>query len=68
MIDTNDPAEMRFVANYLRRLKGQICPPSGFPKDYMDFIREQRLAVFKQWPSGHWSITDSGHDFLAENS
>lgn len=57
----------RITARHLRRLSGQICTPPGFPTAELAKIKEQRLAVFHEWPSGHWSITDHGRDFLAEH-
>lgn len=58
---------LSLVARRLAQLHGQIATPPGFPRDALAFIRENRLAVFHEWPSGHWSLTDAGRDFIAEH-
>lgn len=49
----------------MRRLRGQICTPPGFLKDLRDEILRHDLMRFHEWPSGHWSYTDKGRNFLS---
>ena len=58
---------LSMIAARLRQLSGQIATPPGFPRDVLAFIRENRLAKFHEWPSGHWNLTDTGRDFIAEH-
>lgn len=56
----------RQIANVLRSLSGQPCTPWHLPKEIVQHIKDEGLARFHEWPSGHWSITDRGQNFLAE--
>jgi hypothetical protein len=52
------------LASGMRRLKGQIATPVGFPQRLKNELVERGYVRFHEWPSGHWSITDRGHNFL----
>ena len=54
------------IASGLRRLNRQFCTPPGFDKRLLAKIRDEDLARFHEWPSGHWSLTDRGRNFLME--
>ena len=54
------------VAYWLGRLPGQIASPPGMPPDCVRFILAHKLAVFHEWPSGHWQVTERGWEFRAE--
>ena len=56
------------VAAGLRRLKGQVCTPSGFDRALVREIKDRDLARFHEWPSGHWALTRRGQNFLAEQN
>jgi hypothetical protein len=56
--------DLRRVAYWLRRLPREFVTPAGFPPEYRQFIRERRLAVFRQWPTGHWEVTEAGREFI----
>ena len=58
----------KLLARFLPRLSGQICTPPSIPGWAMTEIRSRRLAVFHEWPSGHWEITEAGRNLMAENS
>jgi hypothetical protein len=48
----------------MRRLRGEIATPVGFPRDLRDHLLERGLVRFHEWPSGHWQITDKGRNWL----
>lgn len=56
------------VASGMRRLRGELSTPSGFPRDLRKYIVEQGYMRFLEWPSGHWSMTHKGRVFLSEQA
>lgn len=30
-------------------------------------VQAEGLAVFREWPSGHWHVTENGQAFIAEH-
>lgn len=54
----------RLTAYVLRRLHSQFCTPPGISRDEAREVRERGLAVFNEWPSGHWSITEAGWELV----
>lgn len=63
-MSTFDP---QLVCRTLQRLSGQWCTPPGMPRDVVRHVEAEGLARFREWPSGHWTITERGLDFLAEH-
>lgn len=59
--------DARLVATWLRRLPGQICTPLGMPREYVQYVQNNGLARFHEWPSGHWQVTCAGWDFCWEH-
>lgn len=57
----------REVANALDRLNGRIRTPPGVAPEVIDFIRSNRLAVFHEWPTGCWEVTENGRYYRAEH-
>lgn len=60
----HDPATM---IGAMRRLSGQFATPMGFSEVARE-LEQRGLMKFHEWPSGHWSITDAGRDFIADNA
>jgi hypothetical protein len=55
------------VASVLDRLNGQIATPPGASRHVIEYIVENGLAMFREWPSGHWQVTEAGRYFRAEH-
>ena len=59
-------ADRHNIAYWLGRLQGQACTPVGMPRALVTFVLTHKLAVFHEWPSGHWQVTESGWAFRNE--
>ena len=60
----SDYTETQLVSA-MRRLNGEICTMShmrGFARE----LESRGLMRFHEWPSGHWSITEKGRNFLRD--
>ncbi len=56
------------IRGVLRRLSGQPCTPPGTPRDLVRYVKNEGLATFLEWPSGHWKITERGASFMADTA
>lgn len=51
------------AAYLLNRLDGKLFTDGSMDREALGFIRERRLAVYHEWPSGHWQVTPAGWNF-----
>lgn len=54
------------VRNTLRHLHGQPCTPPGTDRGLVRYVQDEGMARFREWPSGHWQITEKGSNFIAD--
>lgn len=55
----------RLIAATLRRCKGRPATPSGVSTSDVATAMERGLIQFREWPSGHFALTDAGRNFLS---
>ena len=54
----------REIAATIKRVSGKVATPLGISMGALRAAQDAGYVKFREWPSGHWHVTDAGRNFL----